>query len=478
VDLPPNRRPRSARPPALVAAALLACAACRGEAREVGAGPPPRNLLLVVLDTTRADHLTSYGYGVDTSPTVERLARAGTLFERAYAQSSLTPVSAGSFLSGLYPHRHGVRSLFMVAEESLAADVPTLAQWLGEAGRRTAAFVSAVPMGAQYGLDRGFETYADSFPKLGAGGCGRAYQRRADDTTRLALEWLDANGSEPFALMVHFFDVHDATLSPPRGFLADRVSFPLPADTERPCALRGLRRDEHKVELYDAEIRFMDRELARLLGRLDDLGVRDETLVCVIADHGEGLGDNGVWTHGWLYEKQLHVPLVLQGPGVPAGLRVAETVRLVDLAPTLLELFDLGRTADGLERLDGRSLLSLMAGLDDAPREVYAEVHHAAEDRLERDTEMYALVRDGWKYVHRPSTGDHELYRLPDDPDEAVNLYAADHPAARDLAARLAAMEAEDGRTFRAADLDPARAEALESLGYLGDEGDAGGSGE
>jgi arylsulfatase A-like enzyme len=449
----------------------FACAIGAACARE-SAAPAARNLLLIVLDTTRADHLGAYGYGRATTPTLDALAGTGARFEAAYAQSSLTPVSAASFLTGSWPHRTGVRSLFMVAGEALSSEVPSLPEALRASGRRTAAFVSARPMGRHYGLDRGFERFDDDLTetarRYGIERFANAPQRPAEETTERALAWLHAHGRERFALMLHWFDAHDLSFLPPREFLAERLSFPVPAKlgrTASPGSWPALFERAHRVELYDAEIAYMDRELARVLAALDELGVGADTLVCVIGDHGEAFGEHGFWTHGILYEEQLRVPLILAGPGVPPGVEVPETVRLVDLAPTLVDLLAL----PGGAAFDGSSLLPQLAPPagppGGPPREVYAEVHHAAEDRLGRDTEMYSLRVGRWKYIHRPTSGAHELYDLERDPGERDNVYAPGHAVGSALQARLAGVV--DGEVPSLEGVAPEELEHLRALGYL-----------
>lgn len=434
----------------------------------------PRNLLLVLLDTTRADRLSCYGGAAGTTPTIDALAQSGTRFEVAYSQSSLTPVSAASLMTGALPQRTGVRSLFVVGGQTLAADVPSLFEELRGQGLATAAFVSAKPMGRQYGLDRGFEVYDDDLTETAARhGIERfadAPQRPAEETTERALAWLAEHGREPFALLLHWFDAHDPSFVPPREFLAEHLPLEQPPGVGRttsPQTWPELYRPESLVQLYAAEVAYMDRELGRVLARLGELGVRDDTLVCVIADHGEAFGEHDFWTHGILYEEQLRVPLVLAGPGIPAGRDVSSVVRLVDLAPTLLEVFG---SAVGGAAFDGRSLVPLLAREAHEPArlpEVYAEVHHAAEDRLERDTEMYALRVGEWKYIHRPVNGRHELYDLARDPLELVNLYAPDQAMALALQTRLLRMGAVDGAAPSLEGIAPEELERLRALGYL-----------
>jgi arylsulfatase len=453
------------RPRALLALSCAVFAAC-------GGAPKPSNVLVILLDTTRADHLSCYGYSRETTPVIDELARRGARFDQLYSQSSLTPVSAGTLLSGAYPYRHGVRSLFVVGQQALASDVASLPELLQRSGRRTAAFVSAKPMGAQYGLARGFESYHDDLsPTLERFHIEKptdAPQRPADDTVDLALEWLAQHEGEPFALFVHLFDAHDPSFVPPREWLERHVSFPLPPDLERSGPERripALDVADNRVDLYDAELRFMDEQIARLLEALRSRGTLANTLVVVTADHGEAFGEHDFWTHGVLYQEQLHVPLVLCGPGVSEGTVVSERGRTVDLLPTLAELLDLPAPR---EKLDGTSLVPLLGGAaPDEPREVYAEVRHAAEDRLARDPEMYTLRVKDWKYIHRPSTGRHELYDLANDPRELHNLIEAEPAKAKAFAYRLGQLGAIGGALPSLEGLSEDQLAELRRLGYL-----------
>jgi len=444
---------------------LGATCGCGGEPE----GDGPTNLLFVVFDTTRADHLGCYGYEEhSTSPTLDRLAEEGLVLDRAYSASSLTPVSAGSFLTGTLPYRHGVRSLFVVGKQSLEGELPSLFGLLGEAGLETAAFVSAKPMGRQYALDRGFDFYDDDWStvreQFGISRFADAPQRPGDATCDLALEWLDDSGVRPFALMVHFFDAHDSSFVPPEDFLAEHLDFDFPRGLGRNPRSFPLEGIEELQALYDAEIRFMDEQLARLLAKLEELGVRDRTLVCVLADHGECFGEHGYFTHGWLSEHELRVPIVLAGPGVPAGLRLAARARTVDLLPTVAELFGL----DAPGGVDGESVLDLLAesgeGLE---RDVYAEVHHAPADPRGREPAMHTLVVGPWKYVHRPSSGRHELYHLVEDPEELDNRVATEPDVAGRLLARMVTQGALGGEVSLEG-LSEETLRALRDLGYLG----------
>jgi len=426
--------------------------------------------LLVVFDTTRADHLGCYGYERRaTSPTLDRLAAEGVLFEEAYSASSLTPISAGSFLSGTLPYRHGVRSLFVVGEQTLAKDVPSLFESLASSGRATAGFVSATPMGRQYGLARGFGLFEDDMSRvkaaLGLESFADAPQRPGDMTCDLAIDWLRRNGHEPFAAFVHLFDAHDVSLVPPRAFLEQRLSFPLPEGLGRSWPRSPLTSMEQVEELYDAEIRFMDLQLERLLGVLDELGVGERTLVVVLADHGESFGEHGYYTHGWLAEEELRVPIVIRGAGLGPGVRLAPRVRTVDLLPTLCELFKL-EVPGGI---DGESVLGLVGGeSEDFPREVYAEVHHAPRDPRGREAAMYTVIDGKWKYIHRPQSKAHELYNLKRDPAEANNRFEHRPQVAARLLRKLIARGALGSSAVKLEGLTPAQIRELQSLGYLG----------
>ncbi|MEO0649690.1 MAG: sulfatase [Planctomycetota bacterium] len=439
-----------------------------------GCGRPsdPRpNLLLVVLDTTRADHLSCYGYDQASTPAIDGLAAEGVLCEEAWSSSSLTPVSAGSFLTGAWPYRTGIRSLFMVGAQELSGNVVTLAEIMADAGYTTGGFVSATPMSRRYDLHRGFEFYSDKVRGDGPPRRGinpkNEYQRRGDTTTERALAWLGdaADGERPFAALVHYFDSHDASFVPPRAFLEPRVDFALPADLDEYRHLKGIENREFRRQLYDAEIEFMDLQVSRLLEALDDAGVRDNTLVVLIADHGEGLGQHDFWTHGLLWKEQLRVPWILAGPGLPAGRRLEPRVRLVDLVPTLLELLDLERPPTAL--IDGESILPLLDGPPpELPREVYAEVAHAPDDQLGRDPQQHTLVAGPWKFVERPGDEPDQLFNLDDDPTELTNLYRHDHPVAQALRAELTQRGA-FGNAGDTEHLDAATIEMLKDLGYL-----------
>jgi arylsulfatase len=455
---------------------ILSLMSCTEQSAAPLVAERPRNLLLVIFDTTRADHLSCFGYQRPTTPILDGLAQEGALLTRVYASSSLTPVSAASLLTGCHPFRHGVRSLFIVGRQQLTVEVASFAELFAAEGLRTAAFVSAKPMGAHYGLARGFHEYHDDLQdtkdKYGLTRFADAPQRPADDTTELVLEWLHAKGEQPFALLVHFFDAHDASFLPPIDFLRDQVSFPLPPEQGRlgrhPALRAALKKRHHRIDLYDAEIRFMDQQLGRILESLQALNQLQQTLVVVVADHGEAFGEHSFYTHGLLYEEQLHVPVILAGPKVPAGARIEQRLRLIDVLPTVASLF--GWSLDRFADVDGASAAALLAGSDSSrslpDREVYAEVHHAEGDSLGREAESYSLHFGPWKYIYRPVSGSHELYRLDKDPGELENLYRPDHSMVPLLQEAIQNCGAVSGPLVDLNQVDPQQLQMLKELGY------------
>jgi len=416
---------------------LLAYTACGGpdsapspshDLREPVARPP--SIVLVTMDTTRADHLGCYGDDAARTPHLDQLARESVLFSQAIAQAAVTPVSHASILTGLEPYHHGLRVLHGTQSNRLAEDKVTLAEVLRDAGYRTAAFVSAFPAGSRFGLAQGFETFDEQFEKppgkqtVSPGGIVNTglTQRRADATTDRALAWL-AQETGPVFLWVHYFDPHDPLIQPPASFLEQ---FPKASGSE----------EDRLRELYDIEVSYMDREIGRLLeGVQSTLGL-DRTMTIVTADHGQGLGDHDWWTHGILYQEQIRVPLLIRLPGdegaaASAGKRVDSTVRSIDLVPTVLEAAGIPRDA-WPDPLDGRSLVHLLQpGTTEGDRIAYADSINRLTYNSTRtiqdvkDDVLFALVRPPWKYIHHLlHRDDSELYNLDQDPGETTNLYS------------------------------------------------------
>jgi arylsulfatase len=306
--------------------ALLGLGGCRAE---------PANLLLVSIDTLRADHLPSYGYERDTSPAIDALAREGVLWENAYATSPATVASHASLFTGRFPYQHGALNY----STPLPDPELTLAELLSRAGYRTFAVATSVRFHRGSGFPQGFAHYETlhRLPK-------NARSRVATDRV---LEL--AAGGEPFFAFVHYFGPH-APYWPPEPYRSRWHPGPAPELPGGPeTFVFGHRAPGQRVTprvlayleaLYDAEILYLDGDLARLLGGLDDLGLTERTLVVLVSDHGEEFKEHDGLSHGrTLYEESLRIPLVLRWPGVlPAGRRVGRSAQLVDVLPTVLEL--------------------------------------------------------------------------------------------------------------------------------------------
>jgi arylsulfatase A-like enzyme len=391
--------------------------------------PTSTSVLLVTLDTTRADHLGCYGAAFAATPNLDELAREGVRFDEAISPTPLTLPSHASIFTGMVPRRHGVRdnALFRLGEKP---DV--LAGVLGRHGYTTAAFVSSVVLDRITGLDRGFEVYDDTV-RVGARSAFDYRERAAIQTNDTVLRHLDGL-EEPFFLWVHYFDPH-LPYVPPEPF---RGRFP-----GRP---------------YDGEIAFMDQQLGRLL---DAVRKRTASLLVVVAgDHGESLGEHGEDAHGvFLYRATQRVPLIVAGPGVPRGRVVPGRTGLVDVAPTLLDLLGL----PPLHGVDGRSLVPLLRD-EEVPPRAY-ELESLFPSYAYGWAPLRGLVSGGYKYIQAPRS---ELYRPSKDSREKQNLMATEAERASAMEEALHVLTAGDAVPSIADDPDLAeRRRRLESLGYL-----------
>ena len=419
---------------AVAGAVVLGLAGCdRVPASRSAAG---FNLLLVTLDTVRADHVGAWGYRAGETPNLDRLAAEGVRFAAAETPVPLTLPSHATILSGLLPPDHGLRNngvgCFPKAPATLATD-------LAAAGYRTGAFIAAFVLDHRFGLDRGFERYDDDIPRDTAAGFDARLPGRA--VVDRALAWLDEEPAKPFFVWVHLYDAH-APYAAPEPFgtrFADRP--------------------------YDGGVAEDDDQLGRLLAALDRRGLAARTVVAVVGDHGEELGEHGELTHGLLlYEPSLHVPLVVRAPGViPAGSVVGTPVSLVDLGPTLAGLLDRPLVAPAGRTLDGRDLsLALRRRREPPAVALYAESMYGTSFGW---SAVAAVRRGSLKYIAAPRP---ELYDLAADPGETTNLVASRPREVKRLAADLAAVAAAATATEPdATPLDPEARAKLLSLGYL-----------
>lgn len=415
--------------PVLLAGLVVAGAGCGPDesgSRSRDPGTPSagaRSVLLLTVDTLRHDALGFAGNDAVATPTLDRLAATGRVFERAYAHNTLTLPSHANMLTGLYPYQHGLREN---AGFTLSEEIPTLATVLSDAGFATAAVVAAFPLDARFGLDRGFDLYDDRYPDSDVNPF-RVSQRPGDRVVPQGVEWWREHAGERRLLWLHLFDPH-APYDPP------------PEDADAPSPYLG-------------EVQAADRFLAQILGPLleDDPG---DVVVVFVADHGEGLGDHGEETHGiFAYDSTLRVPLVVWGPGVEPG-RDDRLARHVDLLPTLLEAAGVEPPAD----LPGRSLLAPPP----SPAAVTTSYFEALTGNLNRGwAPLRGIVRGHLKYIDLPIP---ELYDLAADPGETENLAESRRGAVRELHALL---PAESNWPPPRGEIPDELARNLESLGYL-----------
>src|SRR5438093_1706910 len=388
-----------------IGAALLLGRSGGRRGRPPGAG---LNVLLVTLDTTRADRLGCYGYAGARTARLDRLAAEGVRFENAFADAPITLPSHASLLTGLYPFEHGVRNN---GNFYLPDRFETLATLLRKRGYRTAAFVSSFVLDRRYGLARGFESYDDRMEEAVALGSGGEAERRGDRTALACTRWLEGyaaqRASTPFFVWLHLYDPHEPYRPPPpfRELFADHP--------------------------YDGEVAFADVVVASVLEKLAQLGLLDRSLVVVVADHGESLGDHGEETHSmFLYESAIRVPLILWRPGVlPAGRVVASPVRTVDVAPTILDI--LGEPP--LAAPHARSLRGTIDGrAPERPAAIYAETY--VPKLYLNGAALRALREDRYKLIDAPRP---ELYDLDRDPGETQNRLEQEPALANGLRAEL-----------------------------------------
>jgi arylsulfatase A-like enzyme/Tfp pilus assembly protein PilF len=412
---------------AILLRALLVVCACSPLAAEPNRPQRP-NVLLVTLDTTRADHLGCYDATDVSTPNLDALARRGVRFDQAISPAPLTLPSHASMLTGLVPRRHGVRvnALFSLDEE-----VVTMPAILSRHGYDTAAFVSSVVLDRITGLDRGFRHYDDSV-RIGPREAFDYRERAAVQTTDAVIDYLERL-EPPFFLWVHYYDPH-LPYVPPEPF-------------------RG-RFGDHP---YDGEIAFMDSQFGRLLQAVEGKG--GPLLTVVAGDHGESLGEHGEQAHGlFIYQPTQRVPFIAAGQGLPSRKVFAEPVGLVDMAPTVLDLLGLPSLPD----TDGRSLLPLIRGKKKESRDY--EMESLFPYYAYCWAPLRGLVSGGYKFIDAPAA---ELYSLAGDQGEEKDVIFEKPELASTLERKLRELTAEDvAQPIPEAEMAEQRRE-LEALGYL-----------
>lgn len=431
----------------LALAALLPLGCQRDQAGEgsssTGAGRESDglNILLISLDTTRADHLACYGHPFIETPNMDRLAEEGTLFLQCTSPIAVTLPSHSSILTGTYPVVHNARDngTFILHEDNV-----TLGEALQAAGHATVGIVGTFILNREFGMAQGFDTFDDLYSGIKrVDGVLEKTERYASDVVDLSIRRLTelSKDGRPFFMFTHFYDPHQP-YEPPERFL------------------------KKYMERYVGEIAYTDEELGRLFDALDDLGLTDNTLVVLTADHGEGRMQHGEETHAtFLYDSTLLVPLIFRCPGlVPAGQRLTPQVRLIDIAPTILDFLGY----DNLPDAQGTSLLPLITGERDNLRlEAYGESLYGMYNY--GLAPLHMLREGGWKYIHAPKP---ELYHIAADPGELTNLIEQEPARAAEMEEKLRAMITNAPRVIQsgsaAVDVSSDAVDKLRSLGYIG----------
>jgi arylsulfatase A-like enzyme len=451
----------------------IACSECSDEpqVRDGGAVPPrpeadtaspaeqpKQNLLLITIDTLRADHLGCYGYQDIETPVIDKLAARGWRFENAFSASPVTAPSHATILTGTYPFFHGVRDN---GNYKMRPSMVSIAEILGRHGYETAAFVSSFVLDPRFGLNQGFAVYNHDF----SGGSSQFrrgvnkwlghefdnFERHAGLTNKAVFKWLDARGDEPFFLWVHYYDPH-LKYSPPKAW---RKRYP-----DRP---------------YDGEIAYTDHQIGKLYDKLEGTGELDRTLLVVVADHGEGLGQHEE-SHGkTLFDPLIRVPLIIVPPGGAGddARSIENMARTVDIAPTLLEMLRIEGAAD----FQGRSLVGVIDGKKEGAASEdltsYSETHRY--ERPYRGGILQSLRNFEWSYMALPKKKRRELYDLDEDPGELVNVVADRKKHADAMQVEMNELihryASKDEASSVESEMDRETQEKLEALGYIDQAG-------
>jgi arylsulfatase A-like enzyme/tetratricopeptide (TPR) repeat protein len=401
------------------------------------------NLVLITLDTTRADRLGCYGYAAAKTPHIDALAQAGVLFEQAASPVPLTQPAHSSLMTGTYPTYHGVR---INGSAALSQAQTTLAEILNANGYQTGAFIGAFVLDKRWGLNQGFQMYDDQFDMRKFKRLDLAsVQRPADEVMDSALAWLETQKQHPFFAWIHFYDAH-TPYEPPEPYSSE-------------YGPRGA------AGLYDGEIAFVDSQVGRFVSWLEANAIDEQTVVVLVGDHGESLGSHGEGTHGYfVYDYALHVPLVVATSlSELRAVRVGSQVSMVDVFPTVLSLLGIESEAP----VQGRSLVPEMFHPGDV-QESYAYAESMTPSLQFGWSALHSLRSRRYKWIEAPKP---ELYDLIADPGEIANVYERNPAVARDMRTaldRLMRETAQNAPAPEAADFDKETIESLAALGYIG----------
>jgi len=451
----PSRRTVRRRLTWLVLTVLLAAAALlifklvpRSPASRISSlwasqGVEKPNVILITLDTTRADHLACYGYPNIKTPNLDGLAQRGVLFEQAATAVPLTLPAHCTIMTGMYPTYHGVRAN---GNTALSDEQTTLAEVLAAQGYQTGAFIAAFVLDGRWGLKQGFQHYDDQFDlskyrHLDLG----AIQKPGNQVMDAALAWLEGQKTSPFFAWIHLYDPH-LPYAPPEPYYGE-------------YSPRG------PSGLYDGEIAFMDEQIGRCVTWLAKNDLAQKTILILIGDHGEGLGSHGEEAHGFfIYDSVVHVPFLVSTPFPELqGKRVLSQVSSVDVFATLLDLAHVAAPFRG----QGRSLLPAMFR-PEKEGEAYAYSESTIPDLQFGWSPLYSLRTARYKFIDAPRP---ELYDIQQDPDERTDIIPRNSDIARTMKAELDRLMVETSRdapTPQAANLDKDTMERLSALGYIG----------
>ncbi len=401
------------------------------------------NIVLVTLDTLRADHLGCYGYNAIKTPNIDRLAQDGILFTNVYSPVPLTLPSHVSIMTSQYPTKHGIQNngTFVLPDSA-----KTLAEILKDSGYKTGAVIASYVLASNFGMNQGFDDYdEDVYQNMDKMQINIPNYRTGKVVTDSAKGWLSQNHKKPFFLWVHYFDPHTPYDPPP------------PFD------------QSYKGSPYDGEIAYTDQCLGQLFKEMKKLSLLENTCIIVVGDHGEGLWEHNEKEHGvFIYDTTLRVPLIMCYPKLfKKGNKITSLVRTIDIMPTILELLDIRVKGDDLQ---GMSLVSLLTG-----KEKQTNLNLYCESRYSKLSFNWAPLEgivtfDGWKYINAPKP---ELYHLEKDPHEKENLLLKDPGKAKLIKERfqklkkdlsIKSLEQEGARTIV---VSPEMRERLSSLGYI-----------
>jgi choline-sulfatase len=414
---------------------LWAISAASAFAPSAGQRTPPPDVFLVTIDTLRADHVHCYGYEPIQTPALDGLAKDGIRFAQAFTPSPITNTSHATILTGLLPSTHGVTDFAV----PLASTHPTWAELLKNRGYHSAAFIGSVILDSKHlapGLDHGFDFY-DNFPEPAQtqSRWGRL-ERRGMDVAEHAEAWLNTHSAGPHFVWVHLYDPHD------------------PYDPPSPYSLI------YKDRLYDGEIAYADSALASFLAYLKKRGWYENSIVIVVGDHGEGLGEHHEETHGiFLYDSTTHVPLIVKLPGQrPAGHVVEAQVRTFDILPTVLDLLHVPPPA----RLDGESLHSYFDASENQGRTAFGETDYPLRFGW---APLRSVRADGFKFIEAPNP---EFYDLHADPQELKNNYVPWDATVQKFRTALSDLRKKAPAPLPSAgSVTPATIDELKAVGYL-----------